>query len=333
MSQYQTATDIPAPWRQSAQDILSAGWRKILVLGEADCGKSTYCRFLADALICAGFTTDFVDADIGQKDVGPPGTVSLAHLSTPGSWSDTTASALYFVGALTPAGHFLPLVVGTRRLVDAAQAPFVIIDTTGLIRGSGVVLKGYQVESLRPDVIVAISHADELERIIKAHRHYSVLRLPSSPKARKKSPRRRATARAQAFRDYFRNAADVNLELKKLVVQRSALFGGEPLSDARFIYSERLPEGVIAITEQAGFGNERGLKTLPVGFERGLLCGVTDADGETLGLAIIDEIRFEQGTINLYTPVTPERIRVLQFGEIYLGRDGREQRRKRLHLS
>ncbi len=329
MSQDQTAIDIPAPWRQSAQDILAERWRKILVLGEADCGKSTFCRYLADTLTAAGFATDFVDADIGQKDVGPPGTVSLAHLSAPGSWSDTTASALYFVGALTPAGHFLPLVVGTRRLVDAAQAPFVIIDTTGLIRGSGAVLKGYQIESLRPDAIVAISHADELERIIKTHRHYPVLRLPSSPKARKKSPHRRATARAQAFRDYFRNAGDVSLELSRLVVQRSPLFGGEPFADARFIYAERLAEGVVAVTEQSGTGNKRGLKTLPLGFERGLLCGLADTNGETLGLGVIDKIRFEQGTIELYTPVAPERIRVVQFGEIYLGRDGRERRRRR----
>src|SRR5512139_1849639 len=70
-----TALDIPAAWARSADTILRNRWRTILVLGATDRGKSTYCAVLGARLSHARRRVALVDADVGQKDVGPPATI------------------------------------------------------------------------------------------------------------------------------------------------------------------------------------------------------------------------------------------------------------------
>jgi polynucleotide 5'-hydroxyl-kinase GRC3/NOL9 len=145
----------PEAWRQTAATILQQRPRTILVLGGGDAGESSYCRFLVAQLLGAGERLAIVDADVGQKIVGPPATVTLGYAEgTAEQW--TAAEAFYFVGSTGPVGRMLPLVVGTAQLVNAADAAFVIVDTTGYIEASGRVLKGYKIDAVRPDLIVAI---------------------------------------------------------------------------------------------------------------------------------------------------------------------------------
>lgn len=315
--------DIPLSWVDSAELILRKRHRKVLVVGAADRGKSTYCQFLATTLVTAGFKVAFVDADIGQKDLGPPATISLGYLETAAGLSQARLAALYFVGSTNPIRHFVPIIIGTRRLVDAARAPFVIIDTTGLVQGAGRILTAFQMESLQPDRIVVLEQEGELGPLLKAYRQYPLLRLRSSPQTRPKSREVRRTAREHAFHHYFTDAAEVTLDLKHLSVQRCLLFNGRPCTDPRFSYAETTPEGMIGISADPST-ELPGIRTLPVGFEKNLLCGLGDRHGNGLGLGIIKEIQWRQPTITLWTPVAGSRIRSLQFGELYLDRNGRE---------
>jgi polynucleotide 5'-hydroxyl-kinase GRC3/NOL9 len=270
----------------AAQRIQQQRWCRILVLGAIDRGKSTYCGFLGRTLSEAGFKVAFVDADVGQKDVGPPGTISLAYLDNVTGLSRTYhLTALYFVGAVSPIGHFLPIVVGTKRMVEIARADFVIVDTTGLITGSGRVLKIFQIDSVRPHVIIALEKGQELETLLKACRHYNIIRLRSSPHVTAKSPEARKAAREQAFRTYFQNAKEWRVPLKRLVIQR-----GSPSSLAE-----------------------------------NLLCGLADRRGEGLGLAIVRTVDMHRGRVSLLTPVARQAVRVLQLGDLYLdATNGRE---------
>lgn len=59
-------------------------------------------------------------------------------------------------------------------------------------------------------------------------------------------------------------------------------------------------------------------------FERGLLCGAADEYDRGIGLAILDGIDFGQRRFSLISPIPAERLRILQFGDIYLSPDGRE---------
>jgi polynucleotide 5'-hydroxyl-kinase GRC3/NOL9 len=324
----ETTLHIPAAWQHSAERILAKNWRRILVAGATDRGKSSYCNFLVNALLGAGRTASFVDADIGQKDVGPPATVALADLDTPPEFApqEYSYNALYFVGHISPIAHFLPLVLGTRRMVEAAKGEFVVIDTTGLVQGKGRVLKGFQIESLQPDALICLERGEELAPIRHAARHLNILRLRPSRLAAAKSTNARRRAREEAFQSHFHGAREVELKLEEVIVQRSSLFNGEPVEDPRFVYAERLPDGLIAVDDEAVPATER-VHVVPRKFLDHLLCGVADKTGECLGLGIVSSIDFARRSLALYTPVSRQRIRIVQFGDMYVDRQGRE-----LHL-
>ncbi|HAV42591.1 TPA: polyhydroxyalkanoate depolymerase, partial [bacterium] len=123
-------------WEKKAAEILSSG-RIIIVIGAVDTGKTTLVTYLANKAAEGGKVVGIVDADIGQSDIGPPTTIGLGMIKEPvEDLRKITPADLYFVGSLSPKGHLLPMVVGTRRMVEHAfqlGAQKVIIDTTGLI--------------------------------------------------------------------------------------------------------------------------------------------------------------------------------------------------------
>ena len=89
-----------------------------------------------------GRTVAYLDADVGQKTVGPPATVG--HEAHPRRPTTSTldalahADALGFVGSTSPQDHLLPLVGALARLRDRARAEgadLVVVDTSGHGRG------------------------------------------------------------------------------------------------------------------------------------------------------------------------------------------------------
>jgi polynucleotide 5'-kinase involved in rRNA processing len=67
---------------------------------------------------------------------------------------------------------------------------------------------------------------------------------------------------------------------------------------------------------------------MPLGFERHLLCGLSYRRRQGIGMGILQCIDFERDTFALLTPVPAAQIYVLQFGDLYIGPDGRELGRR-----
>lgn len=304
--------DVPSAWARSADSILRRRRGRILVLGAVDRGKSSYCAFLGQRILAAGGTAAVVDADVGQKDVGPPACITLGYLEPGRPLAALAPAAFYFVGAVSPVGHLLPMLVGARRLLDESRAAFTVINTTGLIHGAGRVLAGYLIEALRPDVIVAIARGPELTAVLRAYRDQPVLHLTPSVRAVPKTPAQRRDAREAAFRRYFAGAREQVLPLGALLFQRGLLFTGKPLPDPAQVHAERTAEGVVSV---------------PAGFERDRLCGLADRHGNGRGLALIQGIDFAAGRIALRTPVPSRAIRAVQWGDLRLDAEGRELER------
>lgn len=315
--------DVPAQWREQTAGVLEKPPRVILVIGECDTGKSSFCRFLATELLASGHSVAIVDADLGQKDIGPPASVTLGHVTGTAERWIAVPKGLYFVGSTNPVGRMLPLVIGTARLVGAANADFVLVDTDGYVDGAGRVLKGYEIEAVRPDLIVALERRRELEPILRSHGTYRADRIRPSPKARPRDRWQREVGRKQAFAAYFREARRLELGLDQIVFQRSLLFTGEPIAVEGALYAERTPEGVVAVAETPLAGADIA-KRLRVGFERNLLCGVTDEQDRGVGLALLESIDFGRRCVVLSSPVPPEKLRVIQFGDLYVALDGSE---------
>jgi polynucleotide 5'-hydroxyl-kinase GRC3/NOL9 len=289
-----------AAWVEAARRIVAAGWRRVLVLGPSDAGKSWFCRYLCDYLLAAGRRVAVVDADIGQKIVGPPAAVTLCHARAGGDLSAARPERFAFVGATSPIGHFLPLVLGTAALVAAAQAEVTVIDTGGLVGGPGVALKLHKIAAVRPDGIVAIGETGELAAILRANRHIPALRLLPAAEARAKSREARAAARARRFVQYFAEAAPIDVRITDMAVQPFACL--PPHSQDAAL---RRPLDYLAK-------------------QPGLLCGLADGSGGGLGLALVEGADEDRGSVRLLTPAAAGRICILQLGALRIGHDGRQ---------
>ena len=153
-------------------DRIASGHTVVLV-GGLDSGKTTLGRTVAAAALEEGRTVGYLDAELGQKSVGPPGAVTLRMLREAADLEGegfASPDAMYFVGATSPQGQLLPLVVGTARMLDRARdegADLVVVDTNGLVSGVyGQLLNYHKIELLRPDIVVGMQRGGELDPLL-----------------------------------------------------------------------------------------------------------------------------------------------------------------------
>ncbi len=298
------AIEVLPDWERVASLCLADDLRKILVIGAADRGKSTFCRFLVSRLARSGARVAFLDSDVGQKDLGPPATLTRGFLRSPSDPDSLEVDALYFVGSTSPLGHLLPMVAGVRDLADSLTDTVVVINTTGFIHGAGYVLKSYKIEMLHPDLIIAVDPGEETAAITYSYSHCCCVRLLPSPRVVPKSRELRRAARQKAFARYFQASSEISLDIRDLTFQRD-------------------PEFIAALA-----GNRMGAGVRLRVPHSNLLCGLCDREGHCLGLGILDKVGLGSNTISFLTPVPKDRIRIVQFGDLYLKPDGEELGRK-----
>lgn len=203
---------VPPDWAEAAERILREDTRSVLVLGAVDMGKSTLCRFLLAEAMRNGRSAALLDADVGQKTVGPPACVTLL---------DSSGLRLAFVGTTSPLPEWRRLIDGIRRLASEADADLLVVNTSGLLAGPGRRLKAAKIEALRPDLLIGIGGGADLEAVLSDHGNRPVLRLMQSPEARRKTDGERRAIRREAFRRYFTQAAALVLSRQKLQPVRS----------------------------------------------------------------------------------------------------------------
>jgi polynucleotide 5'-hydroxyl-kinase GRC3/NOL9 len=159
---------IPPDWDDAAAQVADAAARRVLVLGAADVGKSTFCRFLLGHLRARGRRTALLTTDVGQKTVGPPACLTLAGADR---------SALFFVGTTDPVRGWRRILDGTGVLLDATESDVTVINTSGLLAGPGRRLKADKIAVVRPDLLMALGSGSDLERVVGDHASVPVVRL------------------------------------------------------------------------------------------------------------------------------------------------------------
>ena len=188
--------------------------------------------FLADSAVDRGLKTAFVDTDVGQSQIGPPTTIgmkSLAPESSPVQFNGI-ADHLYFVGDLSPRGHYLEMLTGTRLMVDRAretETDFVIIDTTGYIHGApAIILKQHKIALIRPDHVVCIGRSNELGQITACYSQQDWLNihyLVPHRNVRSRSSKARSRYRKAQFDAYFGVACKPKLAVESGVACKPKL--------------------------------------------------------------------------------------------------------------
>lgn len=269
----------------------------ILLVGGLDSGKSTLASRIARASIEAGLQVGFLDADVGQSTVGPPATVGLRTCRSVQDLDPASlarADQLAFVGATSPQGHLLPLVVGTRLLLDEAReqgADTVVTDTTGLVSGVyGQLLKFHKIAVLRPDLVVGLERGEELQPLLGVVRRFfaaEVLTLRVHADVVPASVEQRATNREDSMRGYFQ----------------------EPLQRFRVKPTVFVP-ALPALFDLAVLDH--------------LLVGLSDGKGSCIGVGYLEYLA-EEGALRLISPVA-EAPKALILGSVRL-EDGYRARR------
>ena len=261
----------------------------VALVGGLDSGKTTLAKSLVVAALNAGRTPALVDADLGQKSVGPPTTVGMKVIRAEEDVEPARlvqADACYFVGATSPQGNLLPVVTGVARLLGQARdagADLVVLDTSGLISGVyGQLLKYHEFELVRPDLVVGLQRGEELEPLLGIVQRFftaEVVALGIHPSVVPASVEQRAARREEAMRSYFR----------------------EPLQRFRVkptVFMPALP-AFFELTE----------------LDR-LVVGLSDGEGAYLGIGYLEHTR-EEGILRLISPVA-EAPRALRLGSVRL---------------
>ncbi len=338
-------------WAGATAAIVEGGGT-VLVVGDTDTGKTTFCRRLLNAALAAGRRVALVDADIGQSEVGPPACVGLALPRAPvEAASDLEAVALAFVGSNGPRGRMLEHSVATWSMASeaaAAGAELIVVDTTGYVRGpSAVRLKRAKLELLRPSHAVFLERREEcapIRRVAEAAGTVRVHRLPVAPEVARKSPSYRTQRRAARFARYFQEAEPRTYEMERVAMLETWLGQGAPvaphllkyMSDSlgtRVYYAEMQERhlgmvvatppqrGVDAVHEQL---RPESITVTPVSLLRHLLLGLTDG-ARLLGLGTLEAVDFRRRAITVVTPLRGwGAVRLIQFGILRVRPDGAE---------
>jgi polynucleotide 5'-hydroxyl-kinase GRC3/NOL9 len=313
-------------------------------LGATDTGKTTLALQLGRRLAEVGRRVALVDSDVGQSHVGPPATVGWAFVPT-GELSGRSLApeGLYFVGATSPAGHFLPTVVGARKMADAAReagAEVVLVDTTGMVFGSAArALKYWKIDLLSPTDIIALQREGEIEHLLRVwegRAGLTVHRVPVGPQVRAKPVQERAEHRRLLFREHFAEAREVELELGAVRLAGADL-DAPPLPATMLAYAESLLGREIAGAVDAGdhlafFVSEpppaSAVRSLREAFEGGQdvrvvgltgyvgrLVGLCGADGCLLSLGVLRKVNPKARRVVVWSAVAdPAQVRVCQIG-------------------
>ncbi|HSL15604.1 MAG TPA: polynucleotide 5'-hydroxyl-kinase [Actinomycetota bacterium] len=271
--------------------------RTVVLVGGLDSGKSTLAVALLESAVRAGRTAAYLDADVGQKTVGPPATVTVKVVRTEADLSPEVLSvpdALSFVGSTSPEGHLLQVVTGTARLHAQARelgADLVVVDTSGLVSGVyGQILKYHKVEMLQPDLVVGLQRGEELQPLLGVIQRFfqtEVVPLGIHSSVVPTTVEQRADNRERAMRAYF--AGELHRWRVKPTVFMPAL---PPLFD-------------LAQLDR-------------------LLVGLSDGAGGYLGVGYLEHAP-DEGVLRLISPVA-EGPKALRLGSVRLEDGARAKR-------
>lgn len=325
-----------------------------IVVGTPDSGKTTFCLQLLNAAVEADVPAAFVDSDIGQSEIGPPGTVGMATVSgCVDSFAQLNANKLYFVGATSPVSHLLPTVVGVKRLVDAAvsrNCKLITVDTTGLVHGLiGRRLKTYKIDLIQPRHLVAIQKYDEVNYLLNSvtkNQDLIIHSVKASQKARRKPQQYRAMRRRTMFYDAFNDAQGHVLKLDQVAFRNTFFTTGEPVSwhhlkeiedilGNRILHAEIIGRGFYIVTEGQHDTrhwstlteryNTREITIVPATAFQHVLVGLLDGTGLCLDLGLLQAVDFKQKHMFILSRMkTVSPVKIVQFGSIRVRPDGTE---------
>jgi len=354
-----TGSTIPDSWKSIIEAILQKQKPStMLILGNVDCGKSTFCTLLANYAVKMQYDTVIIDADIGQSDIGPPSTIGLGLVQQPVSdLFYLKPHEVYFIGIPNPITITERVIEGIsllKKRVEEMESQVTIINTDGWIQGEDAEqYKTTLIRRLLPNSVIGIQNNYELENILKPLEEEGVIvyRLKPSPFTESRSREVRKELREQSYQKFLRENVLRNLQLNWIQLEYTPLCKGPSLNENRLryleetigckiIYCEETPEELFIVFEEDNqISNDKMIEIEKLftkkvhivndGAEEGLLVSLLDQNRHFLCLGVISKIDYKNKKLKLFTPYR-EKISIVQFGQIKNSRDGKELGRSKL---
>jgi polynucleotide 5'-hydroxyl-kinase GRC3/NOL9 len=330
------------------------------LVGATDRGKTTFAAAAARSLSADVERVAVVDADIGQSEIGPPGTVGVAWArSDAAKLTDLKPAGVFFVGAFAPPPVALELVSATGRAAQWARsvgAKRLLVDTTGFVAGPAARrLKVYKAQAVAPALIVGVARGGEIDGLLaalSAATGAAVVRLPVPDVVGRKSTTFRATRRMTRLSRALEAAREIGLPLADVSTIGATLGTGEPVTPELVrwaanalrlpvVYAERsdgtltlfLRGGVPRRDWEAGAGpvadhfKVRTVHALSLAHHADAYLGMHDAKGRLLSVGRFVGLDTDRSEIiaAVPPPITPERVRLVAFGRVRVHADGSPQ--------
>jgi len=340
---------IPTSWKDAAEKILTFNKKPlvIVILGRIDVGKSSFCTFLANTMLKNKKRVTIVDGDLGQSDVGPPASIGYGHVKRlVKDLFEVHAEDVSFIGITTPSGVMDKVITGMAKMKEKAleksDAEFLIINTDGWIEGEDAAkYKLSLVESVNPDVVVALQQQNELAHIL-ATLKTETISVETSQAVKQRDREKRKVLRELSYKKYLRSAKVLTFPLSWMRIEGVPLGTGAPpkkmqikkieellsllplhceetattillvLGSQQWIHRDRIK----AIEENFG----KKVRVMREGDEEGLLVSLYSENGNFSGIGILTGIDYERKTMKVYTP-TKGKVSTISVGQIKLDKN------------
>jgi polynucleotide 5'-hydroxyl-kinase GRC3/NOL9 len=279
---------VPPSWSQPVEWIraITAKPVTIALMGKADAGKSSLCTYLVNKLIDGGHKVAVLDGDLGQSDIGPSGTIAYAVTSKPiVELYQLKLENAIFIGVISPIKALSRIVEGLKALqteIHNQEVDYVLVNTDGWVTGQiAVRYKTALIRELKPDLVVGVEVAAELQEITAKVEGTPVITVEASAMLSPRSPDKRRRLREMTYARYLKGA--------KL---------------------RRYPTSLLAI-EPTG--------TLPsyVKPGRGLLVGFYGREHKFLGVGVLWQINLARRLMKIQTAVSANPTKIVG-GQVFL---------------
>lgn len=303
----------------------------VLTIGAIDVGKSTVAAMLGNKALAKGYKVAIIDADVGQNDLGPPTTVSMARLTRYVTHLRQLVAEKSLFLQSTSLEWTWPsavdkIAMATEYAKNRWQVDTVVVNTDGWVLGEeAVIFKRRLIERIKPTVIVAIQVERELAPILNGFDN--VVILPPPPYARKRTREDRKIHREMGYGRYIFPPVELALPLDKIPLCNLPLFRGVEIDEELrkmltkaigmpVLRAYQTGSRVYAIVSGDVWATKKvgGFQVfcLPQDFEKGLLVGLEDREGFLIGLGVLKKIYYDKRRAVIYTSRDVEK----KLGEV-----------------
>lgn len=343
---------IPPSWELASNNILSSGGKvKVVVLGSTDSGKSSFSTYLANVAQSRGYRVAIVDGDLGQSDIGPPGTLGLSILRKPiTDCSNLQPDYMIFIGITNPYRVVDRIINGLVELTNRAismNSDLVIINTDGWVDGEDAInYKRQLIRALESTFVVVMRGKGGSEHLVNSlmEDKMNILQVETPEKIKRRDRETRKAIREGLYKKYLKDAKIRSVLLNWIKLDGILTLRGRPdpalkkkceeIVGEKVIYCEGLQDSILLVLKNGtALSDEEKSKlsaafTVPIkvmfeGSEKGLLVSLEDGEGKCLGIGAIHSIDYERCAIRVYTNVKDDFLRI-NVGRIRLDEKGNE---------